>query len=79
MKKIIDQRKREKKEDEMARQRIKEKIEADKRARQAKFSNAPAAPATPVQPVKTEPTKPAAPPKDYVEAKINVIKSLMSS
>jgi UBX domain-containing protein 1/4 len=74
MKKIIDQRRREKLEDDQARQRIKAKIEADKQARQAKFSNAPAAPAAPVQPAKTEPPKAAGPPKDYVEAKINVIR-----
>jgi UBX domain-containing protein 1/4 len=72
MKKIIDQRKREKMEDDMARQRIKAKIAADKEARQAKFSNAPATPAAPVEPAKTQPPKPAGPPKDYVEAKINV-------
>jgi UBX domain-containing protein 1/4 len=76
MKKIIDQRRREKLEDDQARQRIKAKIEADKQARQAKFSNTPAAPAAPVQPAKLEPTKAAGPPKDYVEAKINVITSL---
>lgn len=67
MKKIIEQRKREKEEERLARQRVKDLIEADKLARKG---------------IKSEPTKPIIPPspspvqssasKDYTHTKIQV-------
>uniref|UniRef100_A0A6P7F693 UBX domain-containing protein 1-B n=1 Tax=Diabrotica virgifera virgifera TaxID=50390 RepID=A0A6P7F693_DIAVI len=69
MKKIIDQRKREKEEERLAKQRIREQIEQDKLARKAKFSNQPE-PVTPAAPVVT-PT-PAKPQANYSEVKLQI-------
>lgn len=71
MKKIIEQRKREKEEDKLARQRVKELIESDRLARkgmsadsnQIKPNAAPAATPTPV---------PIVTPKEYTQTKIQV-------
>ncbi|CAG9826800.1 unnamed protein product [Diabrotica balteata] len=69
MKKIIDQRKREKEEERLAKQRIREQIEQDKLARKAKFSNQPEV-VTPAAPVVT-PT-PAKPQVNYSEVKLQI-------
>ncbi|XP_044753966.1 UBX domain-containing protein 1-like [Coccinella septempunctata] len=53
MKKILDQRRREKEEEKIARQRVKEQIEQDKLARKAKYSNQPMEVETPKAAVPT--------------------------
>lgn len=72
MKKILDQRKRDKEEERVARQRVKDQIESDKAARKAKFAapgeNIPA----PVE-VKAAPTVVKAPPaKNYNETRLQI-------
>jgi len=67
MKKIIEQRKREKEEERLARQRVKELIEADKLARKG-IKSEPSNPVTP--PVQTPVT--SSTPKDYTHTKIQV-------
>lgn len=78
MKKIVEARRRDKIEEQQARQRIKEKIEQDKIARRAKFgmatpegassSQAPAVAPPPTPPAPTQ----TAVPKDYSQTKLNV-------
>lgn len=50
MKKLLDERKREKEEEKLARQRVKEQIEADKAARRAKADAEKALAASPFAP-----------------------------
>jgi len=74
MKKIIEKRKREKEEERLARQRVKDMIEADKLARKAKYSGgaAPAPEVTPTQsspPIVSVEKKPAA---SYTEVKLQI-------
>ncbi|XP_011314778.1 UBX domain-containing protein 1 [Fopius arisanus] len=72
MKKLLEQRKREKEEDRIARQKIREQIEADKaarRAKQAEESGQPAVSATsPTTPTSVAP----APKRDYNQTKIQI-------
>lgn len=70
MKKIVEQRKREKEEEKMARQRVRDQIEQDKLARKAKFSGATKA--EPVSSPVIEPTvtKPAS--NSYSEVKLQI-------
>ncbi|XP_057655626.1 UBX domain-containing protein 1 [Diorhabda carinulata] len=70
MKKIIDQRKKEKEEERLARQRIKEQIEQDKLARKAKFGNQ----SEPPTPAPTPAAAPVAirPQTSYSEVKLQI-------
>lgn len=68
MKKILDQRKREKEEEKFARQRVKEQIEQDKLARKAKYSNQPIE-VVPPKPVAVVSSKPAI---NYSEVKLQI-------
>ncbi|XP_014255574.1 UBX domain-containing protein 1 isoform X2 [Cimex lectularius] len=70
LKKAIELRKREKEEDRMARQRIKEQIEADKAARRAKAAEAAGTPF--VSPTVVSSPKPAVVSKDYTETKLQI-------
>lgn len=70
MKKVIDQRKREKEEERLARQRIKEQIEQDKLARKAKFGNPSEVPVpTPAPVAAPVPIRPQA---SYSEVKLQI-------
>lgn len=77
MKKLVEQRKREKLEEKLARQRVREQIEQDKIARRAKFGIAAPtdgaeqqpATATAVLPHQRMPPQPA---KDYAETRLQV-------
>ena len=71
MKKIIEQRKREKEEERLARQRVKDQIEADKLARKAKFSGNPVPETAPSQPVAAAPVE-KKPPQNYNEVKLQI-------
>lgn len=70
MKKIVEQRRREKEEEKLARQRVRDQIEADKLARKAKFSgtNNQDIPATP--PVVTSIVEKK--PQNYTEVKLQI-------
>ncbi|XP_053399394.1 UBX domain-containing protein 1-A-like [Mercenaria mercenaria] len=77
MKKIAEQRRRDKMEEKMARQKVKEQIEKDKRERAAKFAKqsqetAPATVSTPA--ANTPATQTAAPveKKDYTETRLQI-------
>ncbi|XP_063990044.1 UBX domain-containing protein 1 isoform X2 [Diachasmimorpha longicaudata] len=73
MKKLLEQRKREKEEDRIARQKIREQIEADKaarRARQAEDSGNTAV-VSPTSPTGPSPVAPA-PKRDYNQTKIQI-------
>ncbi|XP_060570542.1 UBX domain-containing protein 1-like [Ruditapes philippinarum] len=79
MKKIAEQRRRDKMEEKMARQKVKEQIEKDKRERAAKFAkqnqeSTPASTSTPQ--ASTSPTPPAASApaekKDYTETRLQI-------
>lgn len=70
MKKILEQRKREKEEEKMARQRVKDQIEQDKLARKAKFAgNAEPMPAPPIQKVASPPSVAS---RDYNEVRLQI-------
>ncbi|XP_011195795.2 UBX domain-containing protein 1 [Zeugodacus cucurbitae] len=75
MKKIVDQRKREKAEEKAARDRVRAQIEADKAARKAREQNQ-AEPASPVtSPTVTSPASTSTvkvSPKDYTQTRIQV-------
>lgn len=75
MKKIMEQRKREKEEEKQARNRVKQLIEADKLARKNKQAGEAPAAAPPVT-VIPSPTV-SVTPKDYTETKIQVCSSLI--
>ncbi|ALC43400.1 CG8209 [Drosophila busckii] len=74
MKKILDQRKREKDEEKAARDRVRAQIEADKAARKAREQ--PAASAEPMPSVSSttasSPSGVKSPPRDYTETRIQV-------
>jgi hypothetical protein len=77
MKKLVEQRKREKLEEKLARQRVREQIEQDKIARRAKFGGV--APTDPTQqqpapgPVVQQNMPPVSQPtKDYVQTRLQV-------
>ncbi|XP_017263740.1 UBX domain-containing protein 1 [Kryptolebias marmoratus] len=78
MKKLADQRRREKMEDKMARQRVKEKIARDREERAQKFgggaSSSAAASSQPTLPSPSSPTGQGPPPtkKEYDESRIQV-------
>lgn len=75
MKKLVEQRKREKIEDQKARQRVKDQIEADKAARRQKYGGDAQQPST-AQPAPTTsvPAQQAPKPqKDYSETRLQVI------
>lgn len=77
MKKLVEQRKREKLEEKLARQRVREQIEQDKIARRAKFGSTTATDGTQQQLVTTAAVQqhtPAAsqPAKDYVQTRLQV-------
>lgn len=75
MKKILEQRKREKEEEKLARQRVREQIEADKAARRARAaSEAGKAVASPAAPVASPSPTSSGPKKDYSETKLQVNK-----
>lgn len=70
MKKLVDQRKREKEEERLARERVKAQIEADRAARRAKQTGAePPPPLVQIQPVCQNN---AVPVRDYAQTKIQV-------
>lgn len=75
IKKIVEQRKREKEEEKRARDRVKAQIEADKAARRAKFGGEVNAI---VKPAEVQPSQPAqsnvvpTQPKDYTQTRIQV-------
>lgn len=77
MKKLVEQRKREKLEEKLARQRVREQIEQDKIARRAKFGGTTPTDGT-QQPPAAEPAvqqhmPPASQPaKDYVQTRLQV-------
>lgn len=72
MKKILEQRKRDKEEDRVARERVRKQIEADKAARRAKASaESGEIPAPIVSPIQTAPS---AQKRDYTETKLQVNK-----
>lgn len=76
MKKLVEQRKREKIEDQRARQRVRDQIEADKAARKIKFgdgqpSSAQPPPAIPTTSVPAQ--QAPKPQKDYSETRLQVI------
>lgn len=72
MKKILEQRKREKEEDRLARQAVREKIEADRAARRAKYN--PQSVETPAPVTVSVPVTPAEPviKRDYSETKLAI-------
>lgn len=72
MKRLAEERKKEKLEDKLARQRVKDQIERDRQARKEKDrgSQAAAVPDTKPQPVVT--TQPP-PKKDYTQTRIQVL------
>ncbi|XP_076015787.1 UBX domain-containing protein 1 [Genypterus blacodes] len=78
MKKLADQRRKEKMEDKMARQRVKDKIARDREERAQKFGGVgPSSTAVPVQPTQPSPSSPTSqgpPPtkKEYDESRIQV-------
>jgi hypothetical protein len=77
MKKLVEQRKREKLEEKLARQRVREQIEQDKIARRAKFGISTPTDGTQQQPaaVVVEPTlrqMPPQPAKDYAQTRLQV-------
>ncbi|XP_023263115.1 UBX domain-containing protein 1 [Seriola lalandi dorsalis] len=78
MKKLADQRRKEKMEDKMARQRVKEKIARDREERAQKFGGggppSTAASFQPAQPSPSSPTSQGPPPtkKEYDESRIQV-------
>jgi hypothetical protein len=77
MKKLVEQRKREKLEEKMARQRVKEQIEQDKIARRAKFGIATPTDVTQQEPVTatvelTQQQMPPQPAKDYAQTRLQV-------
>uniref|UniRef100_R4G8Q7 Putative ubiquitin regulatory protein n=1 Tax=Rhodnius prolixus TaxID=13249 RepID=R4G8Q7_RHOPR len=67
-KKAIEERKREKEEDRLARQKIREQIEADKLARKAKAAGGSTETVTSPTPTVVKPP----PPKEYNEAKLQI-------
>jgi len=70
IKKIMDERKREKQEEKVARDRVKAQIEADKLARKKLYGQAPVEEQPkPVLPVAVSPQKQT---KDYTETKLQV-------
>lgn len=69
MKKVLEARKREKEEEKIARQRVREQIEADKAARRAKAAGETAKPeAQPAPPVPVSPP----PQRDYSQTRLQV-------
>jgi hypothetical protein len=78
MKKLVEQRKREKLEEKLARQRVREQIEQDKIARRAKFGGIAPTDVTQQQsvagPAVQQHMPPAAsqPAKDYVQTRLQV-------
>lgn len=70
MKKILDERKREKAEEKAARDRVRAQIEADKAARKERAEGKPAT-KTPEAPKPTASVV-ATPPKDYKQTKIQI-------
>lgn len=71
LRKAIEQRKRDKEEDRLARQKIRDQIEADKLARKAKQQQSSDEPPPPAPPVVSVPSKPAVK-KDYNETRIQI-------
>jgi hypothetical protein len=77
MKKLVEQRKREKLEEKLARQRVREQIEQDKIARRAKFGGTTPTDGTQQQSVAGPPVQQQTPPasqpaKDYVQTRLQV-------
>lgn len=74
MRKLVEQRKREKEEERLAKQRVREKIEADKLARKAKFSSTPvvdhASPCVPIIPAPSSVSERK--PQNYTEVKLQI-------
>ncbi|KAL3269937.1 hypothetical protein HHI36_008994 [Cryptolaemus montrouzieri] len=70
MKKILDQRKREKEEERLARQRVKDQIEQDKLARRAKFSGKPEETQS-IKPVSVPASNPR-PASNYSEVRLQI-------
>ncbi|XP_060529970.1 UBX domain-containing protein 1 [Cylas formicarius] len=71
MKKIIEQRKRAKEEERLARQRVKEQIEQDKLARKAKFSGSPMPEPSQTQPISVRPVE-NKPPSNCTEVRLQI-------
>ena len=74
MKKIVEQRKREKEEEKQARLRVKQLIEADKLARKGITPENKSNPVAPISEVKTPVVN--ATPKDYTQTRIQVLSSV---
>lgn len=72
MKRLAEERKREKLEDKMARQKVKEQIERDRQARKAKDGGSQAAPAPEPKPQPAAAAQPA-PKKDYSQTRLQVL------
>lgn len=72
MKKLVDQRKREKEEERLARERVRAQIEADKAARRAKQTGAEEPPPTVQSHPVNQTQSNAAPVRDYAQTKIQV-------
>jgi len=78
MKKLVEQRKREKIEDQKARQRVKDQIEADKAARRLKYGGdgqqpSTAQPAAPAPSTSVPAQQAPKPQKDYSETRLQVM------
>lgn len=75
MKKILEQRKRDKEEDRLARERVRMQIEGDKAARRAKAAGVESIEVTSPVTSPTQPTAPIvpAPKRDYNETRLQVI------
>ena len=71
MKRIAEEKRREKMEDKLARQRVLDQIAKDKAARKAKFSGEPSKEETPPKPVAVVPAQPAVK-KTYDSARLQV-------
>ncbi|KAL0267159.1 UNVERIFIED_CONTAM: hypothetical protein PYX00_009507 [Menopon gallinae] len=71
MKRMIEKHRREKIEDQKARQRVKEQIEADKLARKMKFADNSSSPSATPAPASSAETI-SRPQKDYTEARIQI-------
>lgn len=72
MKKLIEQRRREKEEDRLAKQRVREQIEQDKQQRKAKFGTAGPPEPTPVPVPTPTPPKATTSNKNFSEAKLQI-------
>lgn len=78
MKRLADERKKDKMEDKLARQKVKDQIERDRQARREKDRGSQAAGTPDPKPQPTAAAQPA-PKKDYTQARLQVLYSLNRS